>query len=210
MKYVIVLTIAAIISGIQAQRTPYDDARHEAQLVTLKYALEQANIADVKALFDAGVSPYADIWGQSVFEIAFALPEESRERMVRFLLDYGVNPNRIRIDDRSVLWPVVEHNMLPIAALLLEAGAMPNVTYHGIPLLIRAIRNQYVDMAELLLSFYADPNDGGYYRILPLLEAMAVKNVPIMELLLSYGADWRFLTAYHRQLLNRYLSKDLR
>jgi ankyrin repeat protein len=78
--------------------------------------------------------------------------------IVRMLLKSGANPN-IEIDNRTLLFFAVENDDCDLAQLLLTKGAEIDVVdYAGYTPLLRAVRDQRLNMVELLLNHNANVN----------------------------------------------------
>jgi ankyrin repeat protein len=95
----------------------------------------------------------------------------------------------------------IYHSPLSFIHTLLELGADPNPIDHaGFPPLIAALscsnphpgspaRTDVVEILALLLASGADPNQRGINDYTPLHMAVAERNLPAVERLLSRGAD---------------------
>jgi hypothetical protein len=106
----------------------------------------------------------------------------------------------------SCLEYAIYHSPLPFIRTLLEIGADPNPKDHaGFPPLIAALscsrprpgaaaRQDVIEILELLLAFKADPNQRGTNDYTPLHMAVSERNLPAVELLLSFGADLHLRT----------------
>jgi hypothetical protein len=106
----------------------------------------------------------------------------------------------------SCLEYAIYHSPLPFIRTLLEIGADPNPKDHaGFPPLIAALscsrprpgaaaRQDVIEILELLLAFKADPNQRGINDYTPLHMAVSERNLPAVELLLSFGADLHLRT----------------
>lgn len=125
-----------------------------------------------------------------------AVDENDFERVKSFLIS-GDNPNVL--DRWSGIRPIqrcVELRNLPMARLLLENGAMPNMqSYPPFPAwtisipLITAVQMQNLDMADLLLAFGADVHASDYYEDMSIHIAVSCGNIDLVRLLLHAGAD---------------------
>ena len=111
-------------------------------------------------------------------------------RLVRELLDSGVDPNFRDIDGQIALMVASLKGYTDIVRLLLENGADPNIRdIDGVTGLILASKNGYVDIVRLLLKNGADPNlkdEDGYTALI-----LASKNgyTETVKLLLEKRAD---------------------
>jgi ankyrin repeat protein len=116
--------------------------------------------------------------------------------------DPGAIPNGVLpLAIGSCLEYAIYHSPLPFIRTLLEMGADPNPADHiGFPPLIAALscsharpgspgRPDVTDLLRLLLQFGADPNQRGINDYTPLHMAVAERNLPAVERLLSGGAD---------------------
>ena len=125
-----------------------------------------------------------------------AVNENDFDRVKSFLIS-GDNPNIL--DRWTGLVPIqrcVELRNLPMARLLLENGALPNLpSYPPFPTwtismpLITAVQMQNIDMANLLLAFGADVHVTDYYVDMPIHVAVSSRNIEMVRLLLHSGAD---------------------
>ena len=94
--------------------------------------------------------------------------------MVRELLGLGMDPNQW-------LGAAVEAQSIRVLEELL--ATRPNPAYYTLPLLI-AVRIGRIDCAEALLRAGADPDLG-----IPMRAAIINKSLPMVDLLLRYGAE---------------------
>ena len=94
----------------------------------------------------------------------------------------------------NVLEYAIYHSPLPFIQILLELGANPNYPNdEGFPSLIAALscpeRSDRKELIKLLLQFGADIQQRGFNDYTPLHYAANENDVPMIELLLSCGAD---------------------
>src|ERR1700722_8630808 len=106
------------------------------------------------------------------------------------LLMKHVEVNAREDDGATALdWAATRCN-LEIAAMLLKAGANPNLTNEqGIGPLYLAIANGYPAMVQLLLAKGADPNVAREDGETPLMTAARLNQLEVMKTLLDHGAQ---------------------
>jgi ankyrin repeat protein len=114
--------------------------------------------------------------------------------MIDLLIKYGADVNATAFEDvyTNLCW-VVSNSRTVIARMLLDAGADTNFRSDtGDTLLVDAMERECFEMVALLLqysSLEAINMWGGIWSNTPLGMAFRTVNVPMIELLLSYGAD---------------------
>jgi len=115
----------------------------------LYYAVSDNQPEKVRELLKAGADP----------DLSTALLTAVSQRnieMIKLLLDAGANPDPEPFHGSTPLSIAGWNNDLELAALLLQAGALPNRTVH--PEIWVAVENGNADMVHLLLDHGADPN----------------------------------------------------
>lgn len=110
---------------------------------------------------------------------------------VREFLDDGVNPNAFSLEGYTPLWYAASLGLKDIVALLLSAGADPdlhseNPSYK--PLFI-AIKNQHVAVAHLLIDGGANIGVGPLRKRTALHQAVASEVLDIAKVLIDRGAE---------------------
>lgn len=149
----------------------------------LRFALVNKNLDMVNLLLQAGADPdYADevghtdlMWavGTKVPDIIDAVFKHSKPSSFNAHLKYAVQNDK---------WEA--------AALLLEHGADPNISYaDDITLLLKAAKEGSPKLVKLLLKYGADPNVADEEGTTPLMVAAGNARKKVVELLLQYGAD---------------------
>jgi ankyrin repeat protein len=100
----------------------------------------------------------------------------------------GININR---NDFSLLDRAMNKNSIPMAKLLLEAGAMePWHGCAGASHLAKAIAQNKLEFVKLFLPHIDDINAKDYSRTTPLISAIAIDNPEILQLILNHpGVD---------------------
>ena len=119
---------------------------------------------------------------------------------------------------REAAFAAAESNNFPTVRTLLAAGADPNATDDmGTPILCRAAQFDRLEMAQSLLEAGANPNiswkngwtpcsfwKGGWT---PLMAAVTTNSLPLVRLLLTYGAEVNLHTATGKTALSLAASK---
>ena len=124
----------------------------------------------------------------------FVALNNKQHKIVKILLDRGMNPNSVQKDSGDTPLNVAcWEGDFESVKLLLEAGADPaKKAKYDITPLHRASNGKQairVKIAELLLQYGADPNVGSGKRNPPLLSAASRASVEFVDLLLNNGAD---------------------
>lgn len=116
---------------------------------------------------------------------------QGNKHNVDILLGRGADPNGKLLAGTPILLFAVCANQHDIARLLLEAGASTNVRDPAskAPAIWFAVHNNDISMISLLLKHRAVPDECGITRITALMEAVAVENIEIVQMLLDAGAD---------------------
>ena len=84
---------------------------------------------------------------------------------------------------------------------LLADGADPNQSKDGSPALTLAIRGGHVDSALLLLASGADPNGRDVLQWTPIMWAVSLGSVELVEALIAAGADLQVRDTMNRSLV---------
>ncbi|MCL5097493.1 MAG: ankyrin repeat domain-containing protein [Candidatus Omnitrophica bacterium] len=125
--------------------------------------------------------------------------------MAKLLLEHGADPNLKINNAQTPLGIAIDKKNVPMVKLLLEHGADPNETslftsHVGTlkttsftPLQEVAMLG-YNDMAELLLTYKANPNPERFDA--PLWSAVTRNNLALAKLLLDHGADPNLSTSF--------------
>jgi len=166
------------VDGVARGRTP------------LSVALEAGHLDVARVLLERGADALAPV-GSDRRPAPLHAARTGDLRTMSLLLGFGVDPNFTGSDGFPVLTHAVSLDDEPIARLLLEAGATPDVAppapYRS--LLEQAIRDGGPSVVQLLLEYGADPRvlsrEG--QPLLPL--AVALGRRDITESLLDAGAD---------------------
>jgi len=113
--------------------------------------------------------------------------------LTKTLLDKSADPNlQGKIVGLSpIILAVHNNNDVPMAQLLLEKNANPNLkTYIGFTALMYAVLNGNTQMVDLLISKGANVNDQEFIAgLTSLIIAIANKNTELTDILLANGAD---------------------
>jgi ankyrin repeat protein len=165
-----------------------DKVRHGRTPLSL--ALERGHIDVARVLLERGADALAPV-GDERRPAPLHAARTGDLRTMSLLLGFGVDPNFADSDGFPALVHAVSRNDEPIAQLLLEAGATPDVTspapYRS--LLEQAIRDGGKGVVDLLLEYGADPavlsREG--QPLVPL--AVALGRADITAALLDAGAD---------------------
>jgi ankyrin repeat protein len=79
--------------------------------------------------------------------------EDGKDKIAKFLLEAGADPNKADNDDITAMYIAVYNNVIPLAKLLLKHGADINKRVKGDNTLMQiAIRENHFDMAKLLVK----------------------------------------------------------
>ena len=143
-------------------------------------------IEKVRKLLEAGADPN-DKPGNKDSEMPLhAAAASGHIPMVKLLLQYGANVNRMR-NDRTPLDVAIEKKRLPMIKFLLKAGANVNAKGLLTPL-VRAVDGGRTDIVRALLDAGAKVNTVTSSGT-ALCEAAENGDIPSFELLLEAGAD---------------------
>lgn len=114
-------------------------------------------------------------------------------KMVKYLLEYGANPNAITYYGDSALYLAVQRNDISLTRLLLEYGAEVNnisSAFKISPLSLAAeYRNE--EMVKMLLDNGADTNTSTEYGATALHFAVYYENIRVMKILLQRNCAMR-------------------
>ena len=143
-------------------------------------------IEKVRKLLEAGADPN-DKPGDKDSEMPLhAAAASGYIPMVKLLLQYGANVNRMR-NDRTPLDAAIEGKKLSMIKFLLKAGANVNAKGYMTPL-VRAVKGGRKDIVRALLDAGAKVNTVTSSGT-ALGEAASQKNVKLIRMLLDAGAD---------------------
>jgi ankyrin repeat protein len=133
----------------------HNHASHFCGRTALHLAAEQANLAIIELLLQAGLDIDArDKEGQSALHVAVL---EGHEASVKLLLDKGANRNQQDYDGRTALHWAAEKGNIDIITLLLDYQvAVNSKDLSGRTALHRAIEEGHEDIVRLLLQRGAD------------------------------------------------------
>jgi len=160
----------------------------------LNLAAEAGIVAMVKMLLKLGADPNADTHASSLRLAAGS----GFKGVVELLLDYGADPDHQHADDGvTALVMAVKKNHRGVVEVLLEdGGAEPNLrtgTARTGSALLVASQFGHLDLAELLLSYGADPNHMTIDGITALMSAALDGHLEIVQLLLGNHANPHYL-----------------
>ena len=113
------------------------------------------------------------------------------EKMVRFVLKNGMDPNSKSLNGASALQLAVQRNATAIADLLIDHGAnITDTTYLlRMPPLCMAVEYRHEEMVVLLLNKAADINEKTSSGRSAIHFAVCGKNLSITKLLLQRNID---------------------
>jgi ankyrin repeat protein len=125
------------------------------------------------------------------------------EKAAIFLLNQGADPNALGEGEKPPLHRAIEKKLtkgeeqksLELTQLLITKNAKANLIYpSGNSPLLFAVTIEAVEHARLLINAGADTNHeriikGNGILVTPLNQALATRNIPMMELLLEHQAD---------------------
>jgi ankyrin repeat protein len=165
----------------------------------LKDAATNGNVLITKAFIDADelLKEYAAKLLLDAAELGQfgAKPDEPAKKKVidlaETLLAAGANPNGIAGQPSTPLWEAIGANNKPLTELLLKYHADSNIrNLIGWSPLRRALYNNKLDIAKLLLEHGANPNAKDEFTGRTLLSMFTFPSNPAMiKLLLDKGAD---------------------
>lgn len=133
----------------------------------LRYYLETSDVNGLKSLFDHGVSVHTEIGGQAL--IGWAI-EKSDPRLALFLLANGADPDSLDRHAEPVLFAAI--------GKAVASPASGPVDLPDFLVVIEALLEKGADVHQL--------NPSGYS---PVYAASNGDNLPLLQLLLDYGAD---------------------
>ena len=179
------------------------DLRNDDGDAALETAIRFSQPQVVDSLLAAGadVNPYSqetlltqDLQTPLMLAVRYGASEEDDVRIVQALLARGAEPNLVRPNGDTALTIARRQRATKIVAELQRQGARDESPYALLSheeALLKAIKRHDLLKAERLLSDATDVN----YRnslsgVTPLLSASFYGQLPMVELLLKYGADY--------------------
>lgn len=110
---------------------------------------------------------------------------------VKILLDQGANPDMVTGSNDTPLLLAAEYDYIPIAGLLIEAGADVNAVSSktGDTPLMTAVRKGSLDMMKALIAMGADINTVGAENVTALMIASEIGVTTVVQYLITNGAD---------------------
>ncbi|OLN86136.1 putative ankyrin repeat protein-like protein 5 [Colletotrichum chlorophyti] len=117
------------------------------------------------------------------------MKDDVRADLVGALLNKGADPNETDSWGESVMSLVVTLGNTDLLRTFLAHGGNPNKKINDETFLLYAIDHARLEHVEMLLSHGADVNAADNEGRVPLLEAVRLKDKPLVELLLRFGAD---------------------
>ena len=173
----------------------------------LHFAAWKCSAAMVEFLLEKGANPNIQQTSQKNSPLHFAAMEKKAD-VVSLLLSHGADPNLCNQDKMTPLHCAVHKQDVAVLECLLAASAEvntennPAIGYRFTPL-IMAVYFERPDMVEMLLKGGAQPNLSRTNGDLatPLDEAVRQRNIPIVRLLLQYGAH----SARHAEWIAKHL-----
>ena len=153
-------------------------------------AIERGNLADVRALVEAGNSADTPIeYGENKTTPLLKAAWNGRRDIVKYLLSKGAAVNGRDSDGQSALQEAAVRGFDDVVEVLLQAGADAKAEdKRGNTPFGAALFNGHLDVAEILLKAGADPNHADPYGITPLMTASSVCNVEGIRFLVKAGA----------------------
>ncbi|MBR0315356.1 MAG: ankyrin repeat domain-containing protein [Synergistaceae bacterium] len=130
-------------------------------------------------------------------------------RVIKTLIDAGVDVNAKDIIGCSALNMVLQHDDIKIMNILIKAGAdVNNKDKEGYTVLIRAVHYNNIDAVNILLGAGADVNVKNNIGETALTSAMQYgTNLQIIRTLLKAGADVNVQNEYGKTALMKIISK---
>ncbi|QNL48193.1 ankyrin repeat domain-containing protein [Olivibacter sp. SDN3] len=182
-------------------------------LTLLEFSLElKAPVPIIKAIAAAGADVHRmDKNGQNLlFKVCNLrmLPAQYLEELVDWLLEEGIDLNAVSVERKTPLHVAIDSGKPEIAIKLIEAGADPNApnTNGETSFFLAAVHQQNADLLEHLLQyqipdFYAQTKQGenllnGFLRM---MYQETPRNLKIIDLLLSHGADLKESSLWYHQ-----------
>jgi ankyrin repeat protein len=153
----------------------------------LAKATLSGHVEVVRLLLQAGADPDGELDAECT-----PLMVASKAAIAELLIGAGADPNRL-IDGSTPLSAAAHRNSLEVAAVLLAAGAKPDVLTepHGCAL-STAVAKRYLDLCRLLIEAGASVNLHSKKGWPPLMYAASSGWEAIVSMLLAAGADVHF------------------
>ena len=144
------MILAISLSSAYAGQTGYDKGKAEEAI----NAISSGNLKHAKELVNAGLPATAQ--GGYGVTLLFAAAQESREEMVRFLIERGADPNRIAVYGQSAMHAALDHPEL--LKVMIDLGGDRNLaSKDGETLLMTATAGSRPESVRALLELKADP-----------------------------------------------------
>jgi ankyrin repeat protein len=177
---------AASVSSLLADKVDFR-AGDEWGNTPLAKATLGGHVEAVRLLLEAGADPDGELDAECT-----PLMVASKAAIAELLIRSGADPNRL-IDGCTPLNAAVHRNSHEVAAMLLAAGAKPDVLTepHGCAL-STAIAKGYLDLGRLLIESGASVNLHSKKGWPPLMYAASYGREAIISTLVAAGADVHF------------------
>lgn len=119
---------------------------------------------------------------------------KAKQDMVKALIDAGADVNAADPDTGMTPLAVAMHiknrkKQLSMIEMLTGAGANPDITVLGIPLISSAVMTRNTDLVKVLIDAGADVNVTNDKGVTPVMMAVSSNNVEMTQLLVGAGAD---------------------
>jgi ankyrin repeat protein len=157
-------------------------------------AAGQGSLDTIQILFETKTE--AELLASELSEAVYPVSRNGHATVVQYLLDRGADVDKIQ----DALRAAVECGHLSTAKVLLVAGVKPNIKsnardedryYRHLPSpLYSAVRNNYLDMTRLLLSFGAEVNTR-HYSTSALVASIEKNNEEMFNLLREKRSELR-------------------
>jgi ankyrin repeat protein len=154
-------------------------------------AIENASLAQVKALVEGGAAPDTYIrYGEHKTLPIIKAARAGRRDIVKYLLSVGANPNGKAVPDgETALAEASSMGFDDVVEVLLAAGADPkSKDGRGNTPFMMAFFSGHMDVAEMLLAKGVDVNATGQADISPLQTASSICSPEKLQWLVDHGA----------------------
>jgi ankyrin repeat protein len=196
MKRTTTLFVLSLAAGFAAQPTRLSaqiEVIPESELAPgakFAVAIEDDDVAKVRALLDSGLSPDTHIdYGDNFETPLMKAARSGTVEIARLLLDRGADVNARDGEQTTALEAAISREQTAMVALLLERKADPNsVNKYMQSALSNAAAAGNLEVTEMLLKAKANPQLPGLV-LTPMMFGAFAGNTDLIRLLARYGAN---------------------